>query len=143
MSDRKYRQRGYMDDERDRKPERPKGPPGPAGPRPERPEGPRTPNLMAAREVVRCSRCGAEISNPFAADARCSRCGADVHACAQCCYFDPGARFQCMQPVPARVAPKDVKNTCTLFEPRRTVERETHSAAPSAAKKALDDLFNF
>ena len=39
MSDRKYRQRGYQDDERDRKPERPKTPGGAPGPRPERPEG--------------------------------------------------------------------------------------------------------
>jgi hypothetical protein len=141
MSDRKYRQRGYMDDERDRKPERPKTPGGgPAGPRPERPEGPRTPNLMAAREVVRCSRCGAEIAGPYAA-VTCGKCGSDVHACAQCVYFDPGARFQCMQAIPERIAKKDERNTCTLWEPRKTIERATHSVPTSSARQAFDDLF--
>jgi hypothetical protein len=141
MSDRKYRQRGYQDVDRDRKPtERPKGPVGPM-PRGDRPEGPRTPNLMPTRQVVRCAKCGDEIGSPYGHDTRCSKCGVDVHTCAQCTYFDPAARFQCMQPVPARIAPKDVKNTCTLWEPRRTVERETHSAPTNSARRAFDDLF--
>lgn len=140
MSDRKYRQRGYMDEDRDRKPERPKGPGTAPGPRPDRPEGPRTPNLMAAREVVRCARCGAEIPTPYAARA-CTKCGAEVHACAQCVYFDPGARFQCMQAIPERIAKKDERNACALWEPRKTVERATHSVATSSARQAFDDLF--
>ena len=140
MSDRKYRQRGYMDDERDRKPERPKGPTGPAAPRGERPEGPRTPNLMSAREVVRCSRCAAEITSPYV-DQTCTKCGADVHACAQCAYFDPGARLECMQPIAERVARKHERNSCPLWEPRKTIERATHSAPTSSARKAFDDLF--
>ncbi len=141
MSDRKYRQRGYMDDERDRKPAQ--KPQGPAGPRPrgDRPEGPKTPNLMPTRQVIRCAKCGAEIASPYAAEGRCSKCGADVHACAQCVYFDPGARFQCMQPVPERIFPKDVKNACSLWEPRKTVERETHSVSVGSARQAFDDLF--
>jgi len=140
MSDRKYRQRGYMEDDRDRKPAGPKGP-GPAGaPRPERSEGPRTPNLMAAHEVVRCSRCGGEIAAPYAT-VQCGRCGVDVHACIQCVYFDPGARFQCMQPIQERVAPKDARNACTLWEPRKTIERQTHSVAANSVRQAFDDLF--
>ena len=141
MSDRKYRQRGYQDDNRDRRPaEKPKGPAGPM-PRGERPEGPRTPNLMPTRQVVRCAKCGVQIGTPYGQDARCAKCGTDVHTCAQCVYFDPGTRFQCMQPVTVRIAPKDVKNSCPLWEPRKTVERETHSAAPNSARQAFDDLF--
>lgn len=140
MSDRKYRQRGYMDDQRDAKPQRPKGPAAGPAPRGDRPEGPRTPNLMSARQVVRCSRCGAEITSPYA-DRACTKCGAEVHACAQCVYFDPGARFQCMQPVPERIAKKDERNSCALWEPRTTIERETHSAPTNSARKAFDDLF--
>ncbi len=141
MSDRKYRQRGYQDDDRDRKPtERPKGSAGPM-PRGDRPEGPRTPNLMPTRQVVRCAKCGTEIGSPYAAGGRCAKCGADVHTCAQCVYFDPGARFQCMQPVPERIAPKDAKNSCALWEPRQTVERETHSVSVNSARRAFDDLF--
>jgi hypothetical protein len=140
MSDRKYRQRGYQDDDRDRRPAERPNPSGPA-PRGERPEGPKTPNLMPTRQVVRCSRCGAEIATPYGADVRCSKCGADVHTCAQCVYFDPGARFQCMQPVTERIAAKDAKNGCARWEPRKTVERETHSVAVSSARRAFDDLF--
>jgi hypothetical protein len=141
MSDRKYRQRGYQDDDRDRRPpDRPKGPGGPA-PRGDRPEGPRTPNLMPTRQVVRCAKCGTEIATPYASEGRCPKCGADMHTCAQCTYFDPGARFQCMQPISERIAPKDARNTCQLWEPRRTVERETHSVSVSSARQAFDDLF--
>lgn len=141
MSDRKYRQRGYQDGDRDRKPvEKPKGPSGPM-PRGDRPEGPRTPNLMPKRQVVRCAKCAAEIASPYGTESRCSKCGVDVHTCAQCTYFDPGAPNQCMQPVPVRIAPKDAKNNCALWEPRKTVERETHSVSVSSARRAFDDLF--
>ena len=46
-----------------------------------------------------------------------------------------------MQPVSERIAPKDAKNSCALWEPRVTVERETHSVATSSARQAFDDLF--
>ena len=46
-----------------------------------------------------------------------------------------------MQPVPERVFPKDAKNGCPLWEPRRTIERETHSVSVSSARQAFDDLF--
>jgi hypothetical protein len=136
MSDRKYRQRGYQDDDR-REPAQKK----PAPERRERPEGPKTPNLMAFREVFRCARCGNLLPLPVAADGRCNRCGVDLHACIQCVSFDAGQRFECAQPVTARVSPKDGRNTCTFFAPRTTIERETGSTAPTSARKAFDDLF--
>ena len=135
MSDRKYRQRGYMDDPRDRE-QREKPAPKPAEPRApgrqlQSASGPKTPNLMSSHEVFRCSRCGV-----------------DLHSCIQCVSFDTSARFECTQPLTVRVAPKDEKNTCTLFAPRTTVERQTstpaqQSPATNSAKKAFDDLFNF
>jgi hypothetical protein len=97
------------------------------------------------REVVRCVRCGNELTVASAQSptAQCSRCGSDLHTCGQCVHFDPGSRFECMQPIAARVAPKDARNTCALFEARTTLERETRSATsgPTSAKKAFDDLF--
>ncbi|MDE3156025.1 MAG: hypothetical protein KGN76_13030 [Acidobacteriota bacterium] len=137
MSDRKYRQRGYQDDDR-REPAASK--PGPTPAR-ERPEGPRTPNLMGFREVFRCARCGNLLPLPVAADGRCNRCGVDLHACIQCVSFDTGRRFECAQTIPARITPKDARNTCTRFAPRTTIERETGSTAPNDARKAFDDLF--
>jgi len=56
-------------------------------------------------------------------------------------YFDPGRRFECMQPITARVAPKDARNSCTFFAPRTTIERQTGSTAPNSARQAFDDLF--
>ena len=157
MSDRKYRQRGYQDSER----ERPARGPGPRGPAPPKPDGRietradkaerkalegRAPNVPGFREVMRCSRCGNVFADAIGFDSRCRRCGADLRTCAQCESFDTGKRFECTQTIPARVSPKDARNSCDFFSPRVTIERETHSpaqpqGAPSSARKAFDDLF--
>jgi hypothetical protein len=152
MSDeRKYRQRGYQDSERDRapRPQRPRPAPepgAPAGTRRISQDGPKNINMPGYREVVRCSQCGNVGSPEISAESRCPRCGTDLHACAQCASFDPGSTFECMQTIPARVSPKNTRNACTLFMPRTTVERETTTPARSesnSAQKAFDDLFNF
>jgi hypothetical protein len=137
MSDRKYRQRGYQDEPRGPQPPRDRPASGPR----EKPIGPRSPQMPGFREVRRCTRCGEPVGGEIAADTQCSRCGTDLHACIQCAAFDSGSRFECLKPVPARVAPKDARNTCELFEPRVTVERETGSTGPTGARKAFDDLF--
>ena len=139
MTDRKYRQRGYQDDPRDREQPAQKAP-TPRGPL-ERPEGPRTPNLMASHEVFRCSRCGNRLALPVDLDSRCARCGVDLHSCIQCVSFDTSARFECSQPLTARVSPKDSRNSCHVFAPRTTVERQTGTPGPTSARQAFDDLF--
>ncbi len=158
---RKYRQRGYQDDDRqsaeragDR---RPKG-----DGRPRRGYGPREPrvvNMPAFREVLKCARCGASLSSSsIRFDSQCANCAADLHSCAQCTWFDTSRTLECAQPIPKRVSPKDARNSCTFFEARVTVERETHSRLPAApagaaatplpsspaaasARQAFDDLF--
>lgn len=156
MSDRKYRQRGYQDDSRERGPKGPKpGPPkerAPGGRPLQDASGPRTPNLMAAHEVFRCARCGNLLAVPVALDARCSRCGVDLHSCIQCLSFDTSARWECTQnqALSARVSPKDARNTCSVFTARTTVERQTSTPASDggtgtgpggSARRAFDDLF--
>jgi hypothetical protein len=47
-----------------------------------------------------------------------------------------------MQTIAARVTPKDVRNSCPLYAPRTTVERETTTPRTDDARKAFDDLFN-
>jgi hypothetical protein len=136
MSDRKYRQHGYQDEPRRQKDQ--SKPAVPAGPREER-IGPRTPNMPGFHEVIRCARCGNLVGGTDGP--LCRRCGADLHSCAQCVHFDTGARFECTQPIPARVSPKDAHNECGFFTPKVTVERETGSTAPTSARKAFDDLF--
>src|SRR5262252_7428230 len=143
MSDRKYRQRGYQDDPRDREQSREKTAPKPAEPRA---PGPKTPNLMGSHEVFRCARCGNRLALPVEADGRCGKCGVALHSCIQCVSFDTSARFECTQPLTARVSPKDERNTCALFAPRTTIERQTSTPASqspetNSARRAFDDLF--
>ena len=148
MSDRKYRQRGYQDEPREprsgeRKPEQKKE----YAPRGQPPISPKTFSMPGFREVVKCVRCGTEltVASAWSATGQCSKCQSDLHSCAQCSHFDSGATFECHRPVLVRVSPKDARNDCTYFEPRTTVERETKSTpAPnsqSRAKKSFDDLF--
>src|SRR4051794_14384760 len=147
MSERKYRQRGYQDEPRDRRPEQKPQEKKEYAPRGQPPVQPKTFNMPGFRDVVKCARCGAELTAALAwsAAASCPRCQSDLHSCAQCGHFDTSAAFECLQPIRARVSPKDTRNDCSSFEPRTTVERETKSSAapgsPSSAKKAFDDLF--
>jgi hypothetical protein len=152
MSDRKYRQHGYQDDDRDRarQPERDRRPPiepgAPAATRRLSSEGARNPNLMGFHEVVKCARCGAPVDPAILSLSTCAKCGQSLHACVQCAHFDTSATFECQQKIPARITPKDGANDCTLFGVRASWERETSSTvAPStssSARKAFDDLFN-
>ena len=165
MSDRKYRQRGYQDEGRERAP-RPSAPgnkperePGaPAGARRISSEGAKNPRMMGYREVARCARCGTIVDAQIFSRSTCPKCQQELRACVQCTHFDPGARFECARPLAARVAPKDVVNDCPLFEARTSWERETTAAgtqappAPGAsqsgapasnARKAFDNLFKF
>jgi hypothetical protein len=150
MSDRKYRQRGYQDEPRDRSP-REKSAPKPIEPHApgrqlQSANGPKTPNLMGSHEVFRCSRCGNLLALPVEAGGRCPKCSTALHSCIQCESFDTSARFECTQALTARVSPKDDTNTCSLFAPRTTVERQTgtpaaQGPATNSAKQAFDDLF--
>jgi hypothetical protein len=143
MTDRKYRQRGYHDEprepRRDQKPAEKKE----YAPRGQPPVAPKTFNMPGFREVVRCARCGYEltVAAAWSVEGTCQRCSSDLHTCAQCANFDTSAPFECQKPVPIRVSPKDARNACTFYEPRTTVERETKSTAPTSARKAFDDLF--
>jgi hypothetical protein len=138
MSDRKYRQRGYM--ENDREPRKPKPQAGPqSGPRDR--EGPRSPRMMPYGEMVKCAACGAKVSPNINLDSSCPKCSADLHTCRLCTYFDPSARFECRKSIPARIVNKHARNTCELFAPRTVVERETSSGAPTDARQAFAKLF--
>ena len=149
MSDRKYRQRGYQDEPRQPRERRPEQAKKEYAPRGQPPIAPKTFNMPGFREVVKCARCGAEltVAAAWSATGQCARCQSDLHTCAQCTHFDTSAAFECQKPIAARVSPKDARNTCPYFEPRTTVERETKSATSTAgggvssAKKAFDDLF--
>lgn len=140
MSDRKYRQRGYQDN--DREPQRSK--PQSQNREPQRPrdrEGPRSPKMMAFGETVKCSSCGAKAPPQIKGDSTCPNCRADLHTCRQCAYFDPRARFECGKTITARIVNKNANNLCDLFAPRTVVERQTGSGAPTDARQAFANLF--
>jgi hypothetical protein len=154
--DRKYRQRGYMDSDReskDRRFDRPK----PSGPRPPLDvTGPRLPRLLQNVVAARCFNCSTALPSDIDWKGKCPKCGSDLHCCKQCAHFEPSTRFQCLKPIPVRIAVKDQSNECEWFKPRVTVARDAapanhnnHVAAPqpqpprspSDARTAFDNLF--
>ncbi len=143
MSDRKYRQHGYMD----RGEERPQGkPPGQGGaPRLKKDEtfGPRPLAMPGTRTVSRCAQCGVVINMLGELPATCAKCGFPLHSCKQCVHFDPAARYECRQPIAERVAKKDQANTCTFYTIKTAVERETSTGnvRPADARAAFENLF--
>lgn len=66
----------------------------------------------------------------------CPKCGVALHCCKQCVNFDSSTRFQCVKPIPVRIAVKDQANTCELFRARVTVARDAlpSGTAPKPAE---------
>jgi predicted RNA-binding Zn-ribbon protein involved in translation (DUF1610 family) len=147
----KYRQPGYQDRDWESRNQAPRSE-GKRKPPPERTSGPprwdhalgpKPVNLPGTRVVSRCAQCGTVLDGT-AALGTCPKCGFELHSCKQCMYFDPGSRFECMQPVKERVAKKDARNDCTFYEIRVTREKETSTPAnqrPSDARQAFENLF--
>lgn len=59
----------------------------------------------------------------------CPKCAVSLHCCKQCAHFEPSTRFQCLKPIPERIAAKDQANECELFSPRVTVARDVKPVA--------------
>jgi hypothetical protein len=140
----KYRQHGYQDRDREEKPRKQAGEkpaPVPAARR-DYSMGPKPVNLPGTRAVSRCTQCGTVLPSP--PGEKCLKCGFELHSCKQCTYFDPGSRFECMQPITERIARKDARNECTFYEIRVTREKETSTPAnlrPNDARQAFENLF--
>jgi hypothetical protein len=154
--DRKYRQRGYMDTDRDRvsnghrQGDRPK----PNGPRPPIDvTGPRLPRLVQHVAAARCFNCATALPEGINWKSNCPKCNAPLHCCKQCAHFEPSTRFQCLKPILVRIAAKDQANECELFKPRVTVARDAAPSngsvtpsvpvprSPTDARAAFDNLF--
>ena len=133
--DRKYKQRGYNDEERPEQRSRPG-----AG-------MPRMPVITTYKETIHCDQCGADLSTLFEVGegSLCPKCEAPMHSCRNCYFFDTSARYECAQEVKKRVTRKSAGNDCTLFQVRTIRVKDLGSApAPTRtedARKALGDLF--
>jgi hypothetical protein len=104
--------------------------------------------------AARCFNCSMALSPDIDWKGKCPKCGTALHCCKQCAHFEPSTRFQCLKPVPVRIAVKDQANDCELFKPRVTVARDAapanhHPAVapqqvprnPNDARAAFDNLF--
>jgi hypothetical protein len=146
----KYRQHGYQDRDRQDK-DKPRRDPGEkSGQKPasapakrDYSMGPKPVTMPGTRAVSRCAQCGTVLQS-IPPTGLCPKCGFELHSCKQCMYFDPGSRFECMQPVTERIPKKDARNNCTFYEIRVTREKETSTPAtlrPNDARQAFENLF--
>ncbi|MCW5980780.1 MAG: hypothetical protein KIT09_22055 [Bryobacteraceae bacterium] len=153
MGDRKYRQRGYMDEQehesRARDDRRPRGPKLPIDV-----TGPRLPRMVQTVVAARCFNCSTTLPPGTDFTGNCPKCNAALHCCKQCAHFEPSARLQCLKPILVRIGSKDKPNECELFETRVTVARDATSVTtspyapttvtprtPQDARAAFDNLF--
>lgn len=140
--DRKYRQHGYQDSgpsgssPRDRD-DRPRD----RGPRPPLDiTGPRLPRMVETVTASRCYNCATPLPPGMDFSGNCPKCTVALHCCKQCSYFEPSTRFQCLKPIPVRIAYKDQANECTFFRARVTVARDSAPAASVARSGDRGDI---
>src|SRR5262245_40366783 len=96
--------------------------------------------------VFRCKHCGEKVLDvdSIGVAATCRKCGAALHSCSQCSHFDTSARFECTQPIPARIPNKKAANECTFYAPAKTFDLTGSrgvAATPDDARAAFDALF--
>jgi hypothetical protein len=157
--DRKYKQRGYQEHGHDSggrgREDRPRQSQGPRPPLDV--TGPRLPRMVQSVTAVRCWNCATTLpAATVEVSTTCPKCNSALHCCKQCAHFEPSTRFQCLKPIPERLAYKDQVNQCTLFSSRVTVARDanvpiTNGSASSPpisvprssadARLAFDNLF--
>ena len=105
--------------------------------------GPRPIQMPGSHNVSRCAMCGTVLQSSVDVRGQCPKCAAELHSCRQCNFFDPGGRFECAQPVTARIESKTAKNECQFFALRSNLEKETTAGPPkvNTARAAFDALF--
>jgi hypothetical protein len=129
---RKYRQRGYQEEDRER---RPKPPPRPKG------AGARIETRFHL--ITRCNNCAAEIqiADKIQVTDKCRNCMTDLHTCRNCLHFDPSARNECTKGVEVRVTNKSANNVCPFFEPKILVEKQGSGAAAPKVEESHRQAF--
>lgn len=141
----KYRQRGYREDEyaEDRRQEKRERPPD-LGNR----EQIRSLRHAIDREtilVTRCGKCGHQVpASQLEVDhqTKCSKCGTPLHSCRHCKNFDPHARFECREPLEARISDKWAANDCSFFKPVQALDATGRRANTAEdARNAFHNLF--
>jgi hypothetical protein len=72
----------------------------------------------------------------------CEQCAKDLHACLNCRFYKPGARWDCAETVEAPVSDKERRNFCEWYQtnPALLAATKGRESARSAAEKARGDL---
>jgi hypothetical protein len=88
-----------------------------------------------------CHACGAKIETGARVDfrAECDSCGGDLHVCANCSHYDPGAYNMCKEPQAEWVPDRERANRCEYFRPSPV--RVDASKRKADAKAKLNSLF--
>ena len=142
----KYRQRGYRDDEyeEEHKKSRRREAKTDLGNR----EQVRSLRHAVDRNhtlVMRCSRCGNQVPAELLdvnKESVCSKCQTPLHSCRHCKHFDPGARWECREPIEARIADKGATNDCALYKPALVLDATGKRADTTQdARAAFHNLF--
>ena len=138
MSDQKYRQRGYKDNDWD---DSRQSRPAPREPRDRtlRPGGRGLGKPTAT--VFRCAVCGHQQSALIELESKCAKCGTDLHTCTHCAHFDTSAPNQCRKPGVDYVSSKAKRNECDGFEAKAAQEFAKEPAGPQSGRAAFDALF--
>lgn len=105
-------------------------------------------------EVFRCHLCGQaiRIDEEIDFEASCPNCDADLRCCKGCVWFDSQARWECRQSdkIAERIKRKDERNRCEMFKPRMVLDTSGRSKADSGffggggdelGRKAFEALF--
>ncbi len=131
---RKYKFKGYMENEDDRERRSRGNHKGKSG------------IVTEYRKTMKCAICGSEINfvDIISIEDKCKNCGSYLRSCKNCVFFDPSLPRECMKKIEKRIADKNEKNNCKYFKPRVLVEKKiTKTMSKSEkARKAFDDLFN-
>jgi len=134
--ERKYRQRGYQDDDRHEERSRPKAPPQTQLTQEERIQRKSLRHAIdrEAREVLRCHVCGKGVADfgTISGASACPHCGAALHCCRTCTSFDSSARWQCLAEIAEAVADKNKANDCALYAPRLVLDSTGRRSAGGA-----------
>lgn len=73
----------------------------------------------------------------------CERCGKDLHACVNCRFYKPGARWDCLETsLGGPVSDKGARNYCEWYEtaPELFVPGPGRTGERGSAVKARDDF---
>jgi hypothetical protein len=95
-----------------------------------------------------CHFCRTLVENPNEVyrSSTCASCNRDLKICLNCCFYSPGAHWDCAETIDEPVTDKDRANFCTFFRfraaPLKSSGADKSAEAREKARRKLDQLFN-